>query len=593
MTGSFATDSTLPSRVFSRRRLAAATVAVAAVGTLAMLAGGVATAAAARPFLESALIQAAKAAPDDSFKVIVQGDRSERSDKVVRRVAKELAKSLAVRGSDRKEIFAGLRDQFDSINGISVTLTGRELVKLAKKSGLESISLDMPVVTSGYGNKQVWPDAVNARSYWRSSALAYPAGPMPAIAVVDSGVAPMNGDLGSRLVASVDLTSSGTNSPGDGYGHGTMVAALAAGQKYPYTGVNPRAKIVSVDVIDDAGRANTSDVIRACDWILANRAQYNIRVANLSLGASGQSTFRFDPLNRAVEKLWFSGITVVVSGGNYGIETGPSGVPLSPANDPFVITVGATDPMGSRFSVLDDGLVSWSAYGYTNDGFRKPDVGAPGRYLIAAIPGTASTIGKEGGQEKALPITGYAKLSGTSFAAPVVAGAAAALLAAHPGWTPDQVKGALMVSAKRVAANNAGQIGVGSIDLMGALAVSSPPNPNAALLPFVTADPAGGSVPVFQQASWASTAQSDASWSEASWSEASWSEASWSEASWSEASWASASWASASWSEASWSEASWSEASWPNQAAGDTAAGEQAVTPVDEEVVPADGVVEG
>ena len=521
----FETDGPSQAGLCSRRRLALATVAVAAVGSLAMLAGGVVNADAARPkgHVESALIQAAKAAPNGSFKVIVQGDRSERSDKLVRRVAKELEKSLGIRGKDRKEFFAGLRDQFDSINGIALTLSGRELVKLAKKTGVEANSLDTPVVTSGYGNKQKWTKNVGARSYWASDQLSFPAGPMPAIAIVDSGVAPQNGDLGSRLIASVDLTSSGVNSPGDGYGHGTMVASIAAGEGLDYSGVNPRAKIVSVDVIDDDGRANTSDVILACDWILANQAQYNIRVANLSLGASGESTFRFDPLNRAVEKLWFAGITVVVSAGNYGTASGPSGVPLSPANDPFVITVGATEVRGLA-SATDDAIAPWSAYGYTNDGFAKPDVGAPGRYLISAIPGLGSKIGREGGQDKALPIKGYAKLSGTSFAAPVVAGAAAALLGAHPDWTPDQVKGALMLSAVNPTSNDARQVGVGSIELRRALEVTSPPNPNA-------------------------------------------------------------SWASASWSSASWASASWASASWANGAAADMTDGEEPYEP-NLEVVP-------
>jgi hypothetical protein len=153
------------------------------------------------------------------------------------------------------------------------------------------------------------------------------------------------------------------------------------------------------------------------------------------------------------------------------------------------------------------------------------------------------------------------ELSGTSFAAPVVAAAAAQVLARHPEWTPDQVKGALMVSAKDTPAATLGSLGVGMVDATRAAAVVGPPDPNAALNQFV--GPAGdGSGPIFDAASWANVAQSDASWASASWASASWASASWASASWASASWASASWASASWASASWASASWAAASW-------------------------------
>jgi subtilisin family serine protease len=98
---------------------------------------------------------------------------------------------------------------------------------------------------------------------------------------------------------------------------------------------------------------------------------------------------------------------------------------------------------------------------------------------------------------------GYMWMSGTSFAAPIVSGAAALVLAHHPNWTPDQVKGALMLTAQPTAA--------------------------------------GGYV--FNSASWASTAEANASWNSASWNSAPWAAASWAAASWNAASWAAASWA--------------------------------------------------
>ena len=131
--------------------------------------------------------------------------------------------------------------------------------------------------------------------------------------------------------------------------------------------------------------ARTSDVIAGAEWIYNNRERYNIRVVNMSLHSTTPSNFTKDPLDRAVEKLWFGGVVVVVASGNYGKPDGPSGVPFAPGNDPFVITVGAVDLEGSTNARKHD-IASWSAYGYTNDGFRKPEIAAAGRYMIGPVP---------------------------------------------------------------------------------------------------------------------------------------------------------------------------------------------------------------
>ena len=95
--------------------------------------------------------------------------------------------------------------------------------------------------------------------------------------------------------------------------------------------------------MNDQGKGTVSDVIRACDWILANKATYNIQVANFSLHSASKASVMFDPLDQAVEKLWLNGVVVVAAAGNYGTGPTPSGVLFAPGNDPFVITVGATD----------------------------------------------------------------------------------------------------------------------------------------------------------------------------------------------------------------------------------------------------------
>src|SRR5439155_26321842 len=115
------------------------------------------------------------------------------------------------------------------------------------------------------------------------------------------------------------------------------------------------------------------------------------------------------------------------------------------------------------------------------------------------------------------------------------------LLALHPGWTPDQVKGALMLTAKAVTNAAPLSVGVGEIDAARANDVTNPPNPNLALNRFLVPDPNGSSTPVFDAASWGSAARSDASWGAASWGAATWGAASWVAASWGAASWGTAS----------------------------------------------------
>jgi serine protease AprX len=378
---------------------------------------------------------------------------------------------------------------------------------------------------------------------------------LPAIAIVDSGVQSSRIDFNGRVVKQVRITNLLPNSLGDGRGHGTLVAGIAAGSASRYAGAAPTAPIVSLDVMDDNGMALTSDVIAAADWILQNKAAYNIRVANFSLQSSTPATFAYDPLDAAVEKLWFNGVVVVAAAGNYGDNGQPTTVAYAPGNDPFVITVGASDMNGTPYTAADDFVAPWSAFGYTLDGFAKPDIGAPGRYIVGPVPST-STMAKE--HPERVTSSGYMWMSGTSFAAPMVSGSAALVLAYHPNWTPDQVKGALMLTAQPTAAGTA--LGVGELNAKAATLVLTPPNPNLALNQFVRSDGSGGLA--FDSASWANTAQADASWNSASWNSASWANASWANASWNSASWAAASWNSASWAAASWNSASWAAASW-------------------------------
>jgi subtilisin family serine protease len=150
----------------------------------------------------------------------------------------------------------------------------------------------------------------------------------------------------------------------------------------------------------------------------------------------------------------------------------------------------------------------------------------------AAIPATVPDRGLE---------PGYMWMSGTSFSTPVVSAAAAQILARHPSFTPDQVKGALMLSANYLPNDAMRAGGVGEIDAGVASTIDDPPNPNEGFNQFVSNDPLTGAR-MFDAASWNAFVSTHASWAQASWAEASWAEASWGAASWAEASWNAASW---------------------------------------------------
>ena len=136
-------------------------------------------------------------------------------------------------------------------------------------------------------------------------------------------------------------------------------------------GTAPQARILSVRVLDDDGTGTYADVIEGIQYIVANAAQFNVRVLNVSLSAEATVPYFVDPLNRAAEAAWHAGIVVVAAAGN----TGPGASTITvPGNDPYVITVGAVDTQQTPDDWSDDVVPEWSASGPTLDGFVKPDV---------------------------------------------------------------------------------------------------------------------------------------------------------------------------------------------------------------------------
>jgi serine protease AprX len=492
------------------------------------------------------LVADAQANPDKLFDVIVQGDKTRSSADVANDVGSEHGKAMRT---------------YTSITGASAELTGKDLLKLARHPHIDAITPDDALGLAGYRSAEFWRDSGEAdvKSLWGS--WWNPAPAAPAIAFIDSGIDAGNSDVfENRIVANVSFCSSCTGAEG----HGTMVAGIAAGDNALNFGggVAQQAPIVMLRTANGDGRSYTSDVLAAIDWIMANRQNYNIRVVNLSMAGTTQTSFKTDPLDRAVENLWLNGnIVVVASQGNYGSGSSRD-VSYAPGNDPFVITVGATD-VGTSTSYTDDSVPSWSAFGHTIDGFQKPEVSAPGRFLMmpTVMGATLTSLFPDRLYCAifgcALPLPGQSTvmwMSGTSFSAGIVSGIAAQILARHPSWTPDQVKGALMLKARALSCGLAA--GVGEVDGTASAAVSAPPNPNENLYQFVVSDSTGKRTFDFNK--WSSYVSTTASWSTASWSNASWSAASWSQASWSTASWSQASWTSASWSDGTSSAASWS-----------------------------------
>jgi serine protease AprX len=373
------------------------------------------------------------------------------------------------------------------------------------------------------------------------------------IAVIDSGVAAVPA-LAGRVVQGADFTGTGTD---DGYGHGTFVAALAAGNgadangnRTGIVGAAPGARIVSVKIADDKGRSTVGQVMAGIAWTIDHRADYNISVDNLSLSAARSSSYLGDPLDALVEAAWFSGITVLASSGNEGTS-----VRSAPGNDPYVITVGSVGDQNT-LTMRDDATSVFSNAGATPDGVAKPEVSTFGEHVQAALPAESALADMQ--VVSGLP-SGYGQMSGTSMSTGVAAGVAVLLLAAHPSWTPGQVKSAFVSSRN----------GVSELRPWVAAVTRSPADANRNLAPSVALAVAYAQQILHTQ-DYANVVWSDVTWSDVTWSDVTWSDVVWSDvaraiataATWSDATWSDATWSDAVWSDAVWSDATWSNAVW-------------------------------
>ena len=418
------------------------------------------------------------------------------------------------------------------INGLSARLTAADSRRLAASPIVHAVTLNSVIKESSWGGPSGPPSwalsttfdqSTGATRLWRRST-----GAGIGVAVIDTGITgdlpdfrTSQSDSTSRVVASavVDPNASTAN---DTYGHGTAVAGLIAGNGGDrdqgdslwgqYDGTAPDANLVSIKVADDQGQATILDAIYGLQFAVDHKDQYNIRVINMSFRSTTAQSYQTDPLDAAAEQAWFDGIVVVAAAGNLGTES--DAVSYAPANDPYVITVGAVDDQGTR-STADDSQPSWSSQGTTQDGFTKPDVLAPGAHIV-------TTLAPNSNFANLCPTCvindDYFQVSGTSLAAPIVSGIAADLVAAHPDWTPDMVKGAIANTATALPA------GGSEINAMAAYwADGSDLVANQGLSPNNLIDPSSGAIN-YDAASWSAASWSSAvdplsaSWSAASWS---------------------------------------------------------------------------
>ena len=349
---------------------------------------------------------------------------------------------------------AGAQDvrSLDGLDAVTARLDATATRALAANVMVKAIEADGEIVASGLvATGGPFPTGSGEQNligpYFRLLTMTRPLASVT-VAVVDSGVDD-NRELAGKVLTRVDFVNDDASSFDPG-GHGTFIAGLIAGSM---TGVASNAKIVSLRVLNASGVGRIRDALAAFDWLLRHHAEYGIGVVNVSWGARQTRSYNTDVLAAAAESLWFAGMTVVTAAGNYGPQ---SGTVNTPGADPFVITVGAVDQMGTLVAG-DDREAEWSSRGPTLDRFMKPDLLAIGIDVVSLrVPG--SFLDKWYAYETTTFGSSYIKLSGTSVSSAVVSGMSALILGQSPRFTPTFVKTALVSSATHVKGSKTSEL---------------------------------------------------------------------------------------------------------------------------------------
>ena len=383
------------------------------------------------------------------------------------------------RSTERAVVKAGgsITRELPIIGGYSAKVPANDISTIARVPGVRAITYDRPTYvqsTPGATNNipSVYKKATNGDKLTAVGGNGFGVN----VALIDTGVTALPDIAGAIVPVTPDVLGLGNqpclNLAGDGtcddlYGHGTFMAGIIAGNGTAsagkYVGMAPAAGIISIKVAGATGASDVSTLIAALQWVVQNKATYNIRVLNLSLGTDSTQSYSIDPLDYAAEKAWQAGIVVNVAASNRG----PAASTISdPANDPFVITVGAIDDKGTA-GLGDDALPNFSGRGPTaTDGLAKPDVVAPGAHIVSlAAPSAAITT-----QFPSTMAAPYRRGSGTSMSTAVVSGLVAQMLSLQPTLTPDRVKYELTSTAHTDASTDSMAVGSGIVDGSRALA---------------------------------------------------------------------------------------------------------------------------
>lgn len=424
------------------------------------------------------------AAPTERLTVIVNFDETLTSTSAVSRAARGIGAGVV---------------EFKHLSMLLALATPAQVAEIAALPGVQGVyanGTDRVLLRESV-------QSIRADQVWASGFTGKGVG----IAILDSGINGMNPDVAypGKTVQNVkftiraeDFTDDTTSAPrlGGGLlvenlqntdatsGHGTHVAGIAAGSgastNGAYRGVAPGAHLIGLSAGEGLSIVNSS-VLQAVDWLIENAAKYNIQVVNCSWGSNG--TFDpADPVNEAMKKLYDAGMTVVFAAGNEG----PGENTLNRRSvAPWVISVaagckvGVLDPTNSQ-SQCGDGrdrvLANFSSRGIPGDGLYRPDVTAPGVRIVStrANTGAVTLLGATSDANVCnigvQNLANYTCMSGTSMAAPHVAGVVALMEEATGGRiTPDQVLQVLTKTARPLSGYAPWEVGAGFVDARAAV----------------------------------------------------------------------------------------------------------------------------